>query len=143
MRIHFIGICGSAVSGLAVVARQLGHEVTGSDEDAYPPTTDLLTKAGIKWVDGHAAANVTRWGKPDLVVQGNQVRDHNPETDAARRLNIRLISEAEYWGELTADRFRIVVAEAAGSSSSKATSTPLRSSTRGPSSCTLPRSSRF
>ena len=114
MRIHFIGICGSAVSGLALVAKQLGNEVTGSDEDAYPPATDLLTKAGIKWVDGHAAANVTRWGQPDLVVQGNQVREGNPETAAAQRLGIRLVSEAEYWGELTADRFRIVVAGSAG-----------------------------
>ena len=60
MRIHFIGICGYAVSGLAVVAKQLGNDVTGSDEDAYPPTTDIVTKAGIKWVDGHAAANLTR-----------------------------------------------------------------------------------
>src|SRR6266849_1378771 len=114
MRIHFIGICGYAVSGLALVAKQLGHEVTGSDEDAYPPTTEILTKAGIKWVDGHAAANLTRWGKPDLVVQGNQVRAGNPETEAARRHHIRLVSEAEYWGELTADRFRIVVAGSAG-----------------------------
>jgi len=114
MRIHFIGICGYAVSGLALVAKQLGNDVTGSDEDAYPPTTDLLTRAGIKWVDGHAAANLTRWGKPDLVVQGNQVRDGNPETEAARRHHIRLISEAEYWGELTADRYRIVVAGSAG-----------------------------
>jgi UDP-N-acetylmuramate: L-alanyl-gamma-D-glutamyl-meso-diaminopimelate ligase len=114
MRIHFIGICGYAVSGLALVAKQLGNEVTGSDEDAYPPTTDILTQAGIKWVDGHAAANITRWGKPDLVVQGNQVRDGNPETEAARRHHIRLVSEAEYWGELTADRFRIVVAGSAG-----------------------------
>src|SRR5438132_465645 len=99
---------------LVLVAKQLGNEVTGSDEDAYPPTTDILTKAGIKWVDGHAAGNVTRWGKPDLVVQGNQVREGNPETEAARRLHIRLVSEAEYWGELTADRFRIVVAGSAG-----------------------------
>src|SRR5437870_5049274 len=114
MRIHFIGICGYAVSGLALVAKQLGNEVTGSDEDAYPPTTDILTQAGIKWVDGHVAGNVTRWGKPDLVVQGNQVRDGNPETEAARRHQIRLVSEAEYWGELTADRFRIVVAGSAG-----------------------------
>ena len=114
MRIHFIGICGYAVSGLALIAKQLGNEITGSDEDAYPPTTDILTNAGIKWVDGHAAGNVTRWGRPDLVVQGNQVREGNPETAAARRLGIRLISEAEYWGELTADRFRIVVAGSAG-----------------------------
>lgn len=114
MRIHFIGICGYAVSGLALVAKQLGNDVTGSDEDAYPPTTDLLTNAGIRWVDGYAAGNVTRWGKPDLVVQGNQVRGGNPETEAARRLHIRLVSEAEYWGELTTDRFRIVVAGSAG-----------------------------
>ena len=114
MRIHIIGICGYAVSGLALIAKQLGHEVTGSDEDAYPPTTDLLTSAGIKWVDGHDAKNVTRWGTPDLVVQGNQVRAGNPETETARVLHLRLISEAEYWGELTADRFRIVVCGSAG-----------------------------
>src|SRR5256885_723435 len=114
MRIHFIGICGYAVSGLALVATRLGTEITGSDEDAYPPTTDMLTQVGIKWVDGHASGNVMRWGKPDLVVQGNQVRDGNPETEAARRHQIRLVSEAEYWGELTADRFRIVVAGSAG-----------------------------
>ena len=114
MRIHFIGICGYAVSGLALIAKQLGNDVTGSDEDAYPPTTEILTRAGIPWVDGHTAGNVTRWGKPDLVVQGNQVREGNPETETARRLHIRLISEAEYWGELTADRFRIVVAGSAG-----------------------------
>ncbi len=114
MRIHVIGICGYAVSGLALIARQLGHEVTGSDEDAYAPTTDLLTKAGIPWVDGHSAENITRWGTPDLVVQGNQVRAGNPETEAARALHIRLISEAEYWGELTVDRFRIVVCGSAG-----------------------------
>jgi UDP-N-acetylmuramate: L-alanyl-gamma-D-glutamyl-meso-diaminopimelate ligase len=94
MRIHFIGICGYAVSGLALVAKQLGNEVTGSDEDAYPPTTDILTNAGIKWVDGHTAGNVTRWGKPDLVVQGNQVRDGNPETAAARRLRIVVAGSA-------------------------------------------------
>src|SRR5437870_7818141 len=114
MRIHFIGICGYAVSGLALVAKQLGNDVTGSDEDAYPPTTDILTNAGIKWVDGHTAGIVTRWGKPDLVVQGNQVREGNPETEAAQRLHIRLISGAVYWAELTADRFRIVVAGSAG-----------------------------
>src|SRR5947208_1740688 len=114
MRIHFLGICGYAVSGLALIAKQLGNDVTGSDEDAYPPTTEILTRAGIPWVDGHDAGNVTRWGKPDLVVQGNQVREGNPETDAARRLHLRLISEAEYWGGRTADRFRIVVAGSGG-----------------------------
>jgi UDP-N-acetylmuramate: L-alanyl-gamma-D-glutamyl-meso-diaminopimelate ligase len=133
MRIHVIGICGYAVSGLALIAKQLGHEVTGSDEDAYPPTTDLLTSAGIPWIDGHAAENLTRWGKPDLVVQGNQVREGNPETEAARAQHLRLISEAEYWGELTAERFRIVVCGSAGkTTTSSLIAWILRSAGRNP-----------
>ncbi len=109
VRIHFLGICGYAVSGLALTAKDLGYEVTGSDEDAYPPTTEILTQAGILWVDGHTAENLRRWGRPDLVVQGNQVRAGNPEAEAARALGLRVVSEAQFWGELTHDRFRIVV----------------------------------
>jgi UDP-N-acetylmuramate--L-alanine ligase len=120
MRIHFIGICGSAVSGLALVAHQLGHDVSGSDEDAYPPTTDLLTAAGIPWADGHAARNLTRWGKPDLVVQGNQVRQDNVEAAAARAMGARVVSEAEFWGELTADRLRVVVCGSHGKTTTAA-----------------------
>lgn len=109
MRIHFLGICGYAVSGLALTARDLGHEVTGSDEDAYPPTTDILTRAGIPWVNGHTVENLTRWGRPDLVVQGNQVRAGNPEAEGARAMGLPVVSEAEFWGTLTRDRMRIVV----------------------------------
>src|SRR3989442_14732236 len=127
MRIHFIGICGYAVSGLALVAKQLGHDVTGSDEDAYPPTTEILSRAGIKWVDGHAAGNLTRWGKPDLVVQGNQVREGNPETEAARRLTIRVVSEGGDSGQLTAHWVRIVVVRLAGKTT---TASPLASMLR-------------
>ena len=114
MRIHFLGICGYAVSGLALVAKSLGHDVTGSDEDAYPPTTDILIDARILWVNRHDPKNLSKWGRPDLVVQGNQVRADNPEAAAARALGIRLVSEAEYWGELTRDRTRIVVAGSHG-----------------------------
>lgn len=114
MRIHFLGICGYAVSGLALVAKSLGQDVTGSDEDAYPPTTDILTSAKIPWVNRHDAKNLTKWGRPDLVVQGNQVRENNPEAAAAREMGLRIVSEAEYWGELTSERTRIVVAGSHG-----------------------------
>ena len=114
MRIHFLGIGGYAVSGLALVAKSLGHDVTGSDEDAYPPTTDILTNAKIPWVNRHDAKNFSKWPRPDLVVQGNQVRADNPEAAAARELGFRIVSEAEYWGELTRDRTRIVVAGSHG-----------------------------
>jgi UDP-N-acetylmuramate--L-alanine ligase len=107
--VHFLGICGYAVSGAALVAKQLGYVVTGSDEDAYPPTTDTLTAAGIHWVNHHAAANLDIDGTPDLVVVGNQVRDGNVEWDEAVRRGLPVTSEAEFYYELTRDRLRIAV----------------------------------
>jgi UDP-N-acetylmuramate--L-alanine ligase len=107
--VHFLGICGYAVSGAALVAKQLGYAVTGSDEDAYPPTTDTLTNAGIEWVNHHAAENLDMGGTPDLVVVGNQVRDGNVEWRAAVDRGLRITSEAEFYFELTRDRVRIAV----------------------------------
>jgi UDP-N-acetylmuramate--L-alanine ligase len=108
--VHFLGICGYAVSGAALVAQQLGYLVTGSDEDAYPPTTDTLTAAGIPWVNHHAASNLDiGGGAPDLVVVGNQVRDGNEEWAEAVRRGLPVVSEAEFYAELTGDRVRIAV----------------------------------
>jgi UDP-N-acetylmuramate--L-alanine ligase len=107
--VHFLGICGYAVSGAALVAQQLGYVVTGSDEDAYPPTTDTLTAAGIAWVNSHAAGNLDMAGTPDLVVVGNQVREGNVEWAAAVRRGLQVTSEAEFWAELTRDRLRLSV----------------------------------
>ncbi len=106
---HFLGICGYAVSGLALIAKERGFQVSGSDEDAYPPTTDLITAAGIPWRDGHHPDNLRRWGLPDVVIQGNQVRIDNPEALAARDLGLRVVSEPEFYYELTRDRLRIAV----------------------------------
>ena len=106
---HFLGICGYAVSGAALMAKQLGWTVTGSDEDVYPPTTDILTAAGIPWTNTHDPANLDRNGSPDLVVVGNQVREGNPEWAAAVARGLPITSEAEFYGELTRDRFRIAV----------------------------------
>jgi len=107
--VHFLGICGYAVSGAALVAQQLGYLVTGSDEDAYPPTTDTLTAAGIQWVNHHAPENLDMGGRPDLVVVGNQVRDGNVEWAAAQQRGLPITSEAEFWAELTRDRLRLAV----------------------------------
>jgi UDP-N-acetylmuramate--L-alanine ligase len=108
-RVHFIGICGYAVSGAALLAKQLGYAVSGSDEFAYPPTTDTITKAGIPWVNQHSAENIDRFGVPDLVVVGNQTRAHNPEWEEVRRRGLAHTSEAEFWAELTATRLRLAV----------------------------------
>jgi len=107
--VHFLGICGYAVSGAALVAREQGWRVSGSDDQAYPPTTDILTAAGVDWVDGSDPANLERWGVPDLVVVGNQTRMTNPEWLAARDRGLPTCSEIEFYLQLTADRRRIAV----------------------------------
>ena len=107
--VHFLGICGYAVSGAALVARQQGWKVSGSDDQAYPPTTEILSAAGVDWVDGSDAANLDRWGTPDLVVVGNQTRITNPEWLAARDRNLPLSSEIEFYTRLTRERRRIAV----------------------------------
>ena len=102
--VHFLGICGYAVSGAALVAREQGWRVSGSDDQAYPPTTDILTAAGVDWVDGSDPANLERWGVPDLVVVGNQTRVTNPEWLAARDRGLPTCSEIEFYLRLTGDR---------------------------------------
>ena len=107
--IHILAICGYSTSGLAVMAKKLGYKVTGSDEGAYPPATAVLDKAGIKWADRHAAGNLKRWGQPDLVIQGNQIRSGNVELLAARKLSLPVISDSEFFYELAKGRNRIAV----------------------------------
>ena len=107
--VHFLGICGYAVSGAALVAREQGWRVSGSDDAAYPPTTDILTAAGVDWVDGSDPANLDRWGVPDLVVVGNQTRAQNPEWLAARERGLPVTSEIEFFTEMAARRHRIAV----------------------------------
>ena len=107
--VHLLGICGYAVSGLALALHELGYFVTGADEDAYPPTTDILGARGIEFATVHDPANLDRWGIPDVVVLGNQVQLGNSELDAARARGLILLSEAEAQGLLAAGRPRAVV----------------------------------
>ena len=103
MRIHFIGICGYAVSGLALVAKQLGNDVTGSDEDAYPPTTDILTNAGIKWVDGHTAGNGVAGGTTVSLLKGDGHGNFGPPTAVSTGVNPIAVAIADVNGDGRAD----------------------------------------
>ena len=76
MRIHVLGICGTFMGGLAILARQLGHEVSGSDANIYPPMSDQLAGQGIKLFDGYNATNLEP--VPDLVIIGNALSRGNP-----------------------------------------------------------------
>ena len=69
MHIHILGICGTFMGGLAVIARQLGYQVSGSDQNVYPPMSTQLQQQGIQLMDGYRAENLD--GDPDLVIIGN------------------------------------------------------------------------
>lgn len=97
MRIHFLGICGTFMAGLAVLAKQLGHEVSGSDQNVYPPMSDQLREQGITLTEGYCAENLA--DKPDLVIIGNALSRGNAEVEAILNQNLRYTSGAQWLSE--------------------------------------------
>lgn len=94
--IHFIGIGGISMSGLAHIALADGFKVTGSDR-AKTGITDKLESEGAVIYEGHSADNI---GDADLVVHTAAVKDDNPEMAEAKRRGIRLIDRAEFLGAI-------------------------------------------
>lgn len=80
MHIHILGICGTFMGSLALLARELGHHVSGSDANVYPPMSTQLEEAGIRLCDGYSAENLNP--SPDLVVVGNAMSRGNAEIEA-------------------------------------------------------------
>ncbi|MBE8596544.1 UDP-N-acetylmuramate:L-alanyl-gamma-D-glutamyl-meso-diaminopimelate ligase [Xenorhabdus sp. BG5] len=80
MRIHILGICGTFMGGLAILARAQGHEVTGSDANVYPPMSTLLEKQGIELIQGYDPAQLDP--APDMVIIGNAMTRGNPCVEA-------------------------------------------------------------
>ncbi|MBI3932032.1 MAG: UDP-N-acetylmuramate:L-alanyl-gamma-D-glutamyl-meso-diaminopimelate ligase [Acidobacteria bacterium] len=79
MRVHLSAICGTAMASLAGLLREQGHEVTGSDQDVYPPMSTQLETLGIPLLSPYAEANVPP--DADLVVVGNALSRGNPEVE--------------------------------------------------------------
>ena len=74
MHIHILGICGTFMGGLAALAREAGHRVTGCDTGVYPPMSDQLRQLGIELTEGYDAGVLTQAGfAPDMFVIGNVV----------------------------------------------------------------------
>ena len=76
MHIHILGICGTFMGGIATIARQAGHKVTGCDANVYPPMSDQLAAQGIELIEGYATEQIRL--KPDLWVVGNVVTRGTP-----------------------------------------------------------------
>jgi UDP-N-acetylmuramate--alanine ligase len=104
-KLHFVGIGGIGMSGIAEVMRAMGYEVTGSDL-AKTEITDHLEDVGIPIVEGHAGANVA---DVDVVVISSAVEQTNPEIIAARERLIPVIRRAEMLGELMRLKFSVGV----------------------------------
>ncbi|MDQ3028178.1 MAG: Mur ligase domain-containing protein, partial [Pseudomonadota bacterium] len=105
-RIHFVGIGGSGMSGIAEVLANLGYTVSGSDLSESPPVR-RLRQMGIKIVIGHAAANVAQ---ADAVVVSTAVKADNPEVLRAREAHIPVVPRAMMLAELMRFKQGIAIA---------------------------------
>lgn len=105
-RIHFIGIGGTGMCGIAEVLLNLSYQITGSDMKAGS-STQRLEKLGATVFIGHAAANIRG---ADVVVVSSAVRENNPEVIAARDARIPIVRRAEMLAELMRYRHGVAVA---------------------------------
>jgi UDP-N-acetylmuramate: L-alanyl-gamma-D-glutamyl-meso-diaminopimelate ligase len=80
MHLHILGICGTFMGGIAAIAREAGHRVTGCDANVYPPMSDQLRALGIELIEGFSADQLSL--KPDVYVIGNVVTRGNPLMEA-------------------------------------------------------------
>ncbi len=90
MRIHILGICGTFMGSLALLARSLGHEVSGSDVGVYPPMSTQLNQAGIHLHEGYDASALIP--APDLVIIGNALSRGNPAVEYVLNQSIPYVS---------------------------------------------------
>ena len=97
IHIHILGICGTFMGGLALIARELGYQVSGSDQNVYPPMSTQLEEQGIQLMNGYNAENLDC--KPDLVVIGNALSRGNEEVEAVLNRGLNYISGPQWLSE--------------------------------------------
>ena len=97
MHIHILGICGTFMGGLAVLAKEAGHTVTGCDANVYPPMSTQLEAQGITLTQGFGAEQVAL--EPDLYVIGNVVSRGNPLMEEILNRGLPYVSGPQWMGE--------------------------------------------
>ena len=90
MKLHILGICGTFMGGIAALARELGHDVEGSDANVYPPMSDQLEQLGIVLKSGYSAQHLQP--APDQVVVGNALSRGNAAIEHVLDQRLRYIS---------------------------------------------------
>ena len=110
MRLHILGICGTFMGGIAALARELGHDVEGSDANVYPPMSTQLERLGIALRSGWKAKHLEP--APDLVIVGNALSRGNPAIEHMLNAGLRYVSGPQWLGEtVLAERRVLAVAE--------------------------------
>ena len=94
MHIHILGICGTFMGSLAVLAKELGHHVTGSDANVYPPMSTQLQAQGIELTQGYDPQQLDP--APDLVVIGNALSRGNPAVEYVLNKGLPYVSGPQW-----------------------------------------------
>jgi len=113
MHIHILGICGTFMGSLAVLAKQLGYQVTGSDQNVYPPMSTQLEEQGITLSQGYDPAHFidSAHGRPDMIVIGNTCSRGNPSVEYILEYNLPYCSGPQWLSDnVLKDRWVLAVA---------------------------------
>ena len=113
MHIHILGICGTFMGGIALLARELGFKVSGSDQNVYPPMSTQLSEAGINLSEGFEPTQLfpAQDAAPDLVVIGNALSRGNPAVEYVLERGLPYTSGPAFLAEhLLKDRWVLAVA---------------------------------
>src|SRR5512134_4028264 len=109
MHLHILGICGTFMGGVAVIAREAGHTVTGCDANVYPPMSTQLENQGIRLIEGFDPGQVHL--KPDVFLIGNVVSRGNPLMEEILNRHLPYISGPQWLSEnVLRDKWVLAVA---------------------------------
>lgn len=97
MHIHILGICGTFMGGIALLAREMGHEVSGSDANVYPPMSTQLEEQGIRLMEGYDPSHLDP--EPDMVVVGNAMSRGNPMVEYVLNRGLSYTSGPQWLAE--------------------------------------------
>ncbi|MBV7537355.1 UDP-N-acetylmuramate:L-alanyl-gamma-D-glutamyl-meso-diaminopimelate ligase [Duganella sp. sic0402] len=119
MHIHILGICGTFMGGLAVLAKEAGHRVTGCDANVYPPMSTQLEAQGIELITGYGPEQTAL--NPDLYVIGNVVTRGNPLIEEIMNRGLPYVSGPQWIGEhILRDKWVLAVAGTHGKTTTTA-----------------------
>jgi UDP-N-acetylmuramate: L-alanyl-gamma-D-glutamyl-meso-diaminopimelate ligase len=117
--IHILGICGTFMGGIAVLAKQAGHRVTGCDANVYPPMSTQLEAQGIELIEGFGVEQLEL--KPDVFVIGNVVSRGNPLMEEILNRNLPYVSGPQWLADtLLRDKWVLGVAGTHGKTTTRA-----------------------